>query len=310
MNTILQLDHVSKRFGSKVALDDVSMQVPEGVVFALLGENGAGKTTAIRILLGLASADSGQSSVLGLDSARDHLTIRRKVGYVSEQPAMYDWMSVEEIGWFAAGFHEPGYTKEFSRLVTEFGLPAKKKLSALSKGMRAKVALSLALSNDPALLILDEPTSGLDPLVRRQFLESMVDRAAQGQTVLLSSHQITEVERVADWVAILHKGKLALVSSLSDLKSRVHELTITMADEVGAIPGVQGTILRKQRRARQWQLLVRDLEESAVDGLRASPTILHVDSRTPNLEEVFVSYVDGDSPPPPGHLTQAEEARS
>ena len=298
MNTILRLDHVTKRYGSKAALDDVSLEVPEGVVFALLGENGAGKTTAIRILLGLVEANSGRAEVLGLDSARDHLNIRRRVGYVSEQPALYDWMTVAEIGWFTAGFHEPGYLEEYSRLVQEFGLPEKKKVAALSKGMCAKVALSLALANNPALLILDEPTSGLDPLVRRQFLESMVDRAAQGQSVLLSSHQITEVERVADWVAILHEGKIALISSLADLKSRIHELTITLTDENVTLPEVQGTILRKRRRARQWQLLVRDLGEPALDGLRAEQAIVHLDMRTPNLEEIFVAYVDGGEAPP------------
>jgi ABC-2 type transport system ATP-binding protein len=310
MNPILQLDHVTKRYGSKLALDDVSLIVPEGVVFALLGENGAGKTTAIRILLGLTGADSGQASVLGLSSQREHLAIRRKVGYVSEQPALYDWMTVDEIGWFAAGFHEAGYLDEYSRLAREFGLPQKKKLSVLSKGMRAKVALALALSNSPPLLILDEPTSGLDPLVRRQFLESMVDRAAQGQSVLLSSHQITEVERVADWVAILHEGKIALVSSLADLKSRIHELTITLSEEHSSLPEVPGAILRKRRRARQWQLLVRDLEESALDGLRASGAVMQVDRRTPDLEEIFVAYVDGGPSPPLGDVAPVPEVAS
>ncbi len=135
------------------------------------------------------------------------------MGYVPERPTLYEWMTVDEIGWFSAGFYGEGFLPEYARLAAEFALPGKKKISDLSKGMRAKVLLSLALANRPELLILDEPTSGLDAMVRREFLESMVDRAAAGKTVFLSSHQIAEVERVADIVAILRKGKLILVEA-------------------------------------------------------------------------------------------------
>ena len=132
-------------------------------------------------------------------------------------------MTVEEIGWFTAGFYGPGFLPEYAKLVAQFGLPPRKKLKTLSKGTHAKVVLSLALAHQPELLILDEPTSGLDAMVRREFLESMVDRAAGGQTVFLSSHQIAEVERVADIVAILRKGKLLLVEPLDELKAQVRK---------------------------------------------------------------------------------------
>ena len=144
------------------------------------------------------------------------LDVRRRTGYVPESPVLYDWMTVAEIGWFAAAFHldahgtTSSYQYRYTELTRGFDLPATKKIKALSKGMRAKVSLSLALASDPSLLILDEPTSGLDVLVRRDFLESMVDLAGAGRTVLLSSHQIGEVERVASHVALLHKGKLIL----------------------------------------------------------------------------------------------------
>ena len=217
-----------------MALDRFSLEVPGGSVFALLGENGAGKTTAIRILLGLAEPDSGQSEVLGLASAAKGLEIRRRVGYVPERLTLYEWITVEEIGWFTAGFYGERFLPEYRRLVTQFGLPAQGKIKSLSKGMRAKVGLSLAMAHDPEVLVLDEPTSGLDALVRREFLESMVDRAATGKTVFLSSHQIVEVERVADIVAILHQGRLMLVERLDDLKAQVRELTFTMSN--GAAP--------------------------------------------------------------------------
>ena len=146
---------------------------------------------------------------------------------------LYDWMTVAEIGWFAAAFHldahgtTTGYQYRYTELTRGFELPATKKIKALSKGMRAKVSLSLALASDPSLLILDEPTSGLDVLVRREFLESMVDLAGAGRTVLLSSHQIGEVERVASHVALLHKGKLILAEPLDELKSRTFLLSVT-----------------------------------------------------------------------------------
>ena len=148
VETVISLQHVTKRFGRCTALDDVSLAVPPGVVFALLGENGAGKTTAIRILLGLAEPTGGTAHVLGLDSRTQDLEIRRRVGYVSEQPTLYDWMTVAEIGWFAAGFHARAYLDEYQRITQRFHLPEGQKLKSLSKGMRAKVALSFALAHD------------------------------------------------------------------------------------------------------------------------------------------------------------------
>lgn len=250
MNPVVQLNNVTKRFGAETALDGVSLEVPPGVVFALLGENGAGKTTAIRILLGLLEADAGRAQVLGLDSQRQGLEIRRRVGYVAERPTLYDWMTVAEIGWFAAGFYPDGFYTRYRELAAGFSLPERKRLKTLSKGMRAIVVLALAMAHDPDLLVLDEPTSGLDALVRREFLESMVDRAATGKTVFLSSHQIVEVERVADVVAILRKGQLVLVEPLDKLKQEIRELTITLNNGQPEPPAVAGQLLsRDQSRA-------------------------------------------------------------
>jgi len=292
MEPVIRLHRLSKRFGSQVALDDVSLDVPPGVVFALLGENGAGKTTAIRIMLGLAEPNSGTAEVLRLPSAREGLAIRRRVGYVPEHATLYEWMTVAEIGWFAAGFYGDGFLTEYLRLAGEFGLPRRRKLKALSRGMRAKVSLSLALAHDPELLVLDEPTSGLDALVRREFLESMVDRAAAGKTVFLSSHQIAEVERVADVVAILRDGKLLLVERLDDLKAGTREVTLTMQDGAPGPPELPGQILSSRRKARQWQLLVRGVADDRLEGLGADESVRQVEVRSPNLEEVFVAYME------------------
>lgn len=291
MKPVISIHGITKRFGRQVALDNLSLDVPPGVVFALLGENGAGKTTAIRILLGLAEADKGQAQVLDLDSHRQGLAIRRRVGYLPEQPTLYEWMTVHEIGWFTAGFYGGDrFMETYLQLTDGFSLPRKRKVGQLSKGMRAKVALSLAMAHRPELLILDEPTSGLDTMVRREFLESMVDIAAEGRTVLLSSHQIAEVERVADIVAMIHEGQLLLVEPLDKLKRETQQLTITLADGATSLPEIPGQLTSEQHR-RQWQVVVRGLAPSQLEAVRSDEAVAAVESRSPTLEEIFVAYM-------------------
>ena len=175
---VVELNNVSKKYGSIQAMDGISFSIPSGVVFALLGENGAGKTTTIKTMLGLEHPDSGTIKILGLEPVANDVQIRRQIGYVSDSPALYGWMKVAEIGWFTSGFYPDGFYEKFAELANEFKLPLDVKVKNLSKGGHAKVALALAMAHQPDLLILDEPTSGLDTLVRRKFLESMVDVAA------------------------------------------------------------------------------------------------------------------------------------
>ncbi|HEX3599203.1 MAG TPA: ABC transporter ATP-binding protein [Lacipirellulaceae bacterium] len=297
MTLVIELKNVTKRYRSQKALDDVSFEVPRGVVFALLGENGAGKTTAIRLMLGLAEATAGEVRVVGMDARRDGFKIRRRVGYLSERPVFYEWMTAAEIGWFTAGFYPDGFEPRYRALVDDFHVPLDRRLSQMSKGMRAKVGLSLAMAHSPELLILDEPTSGLDTMVRREFLESMVDIAAEGRTVLLSSHQIGEVERVADIVAIMHAGRLLVNEPLEDLKRSARQLMITVAESSTPRPAVDGVVIYERRRGRQWDVLVRGLEEVKLEQLRFADGVVAVESRTPSLEEIFVAYVgtDGNS---------------
>ena len=294
MSSAVTLTRVTKRYGNHTALDDVSLEVPQGVVFALLGENGAGKTTTIKLLLGLAEADAGKLDVLGLDSRWQGPEVRRQVGYVPEQPSLYEWMTAAEIGWFTAGFYAGDFEHQYLTRLKQFSVPTDRKIKQMSKGMRAKVALSLALAHQPELLILDEPTSGLDTLVRREFLESMVDIAAAGRTVLLSSHLINEVERVADVVAIMREGRLLVVESLDALKCQTRELTITVAAGSPGPPDLPGQILSSRRRSRQWQVLARNLEDSDIDVLRNHESVVAVETRTPGLEEIFIAYMQGD----------------
>ena len=291
MANCITVNNLEMQFPGCDALRDVTLNVPTGSVFALLGENGAGKTTLIQILMGFLKPTRGSCTVCQCDPAREALEIRRRVGYVSDAPALYSWMQVEEIGWFAAAFYDDAFLERYRELTSRYDLPVARKIKQLSKGQRAKVALALALAHDPELLILDEPTSGLDPLVRRAFLESMVERAASGKTVLLSSHQISEIERVADRIAILRTGRIQLVDALAPLKEDLNEITVTLADPLIAVPvpSAPTEVLHEQQEGRQCRWLIRNFTAEQKDELANHPGVSRIDSRPATLEDLFVA---------------------
>ena len=295
MSDSITASGLEMRFPGCEALRGIDLKVPCGSVFALLGENGAGKTTLIRILTGFQSPTSGQCTVCGFDPSRDALEIRRRIGYVSDSPALYDWMRVDEIGWFTASFYEDGFLERYGESIGHFEVPRNRKIRHLSKGQKAKVALALALAHDPELLILDEPTSGLDPHVRREFMESMVDRAVTGRTVLISSHQISEVERVADRVAIIHQGKVRLMDSMLNLKETISEVTISLNDPLIALPRLSGNVevLSEQSSGRQRRMVVRGFDHLAQESIEARPGVISVRSRPASLEEIFIACTRG-----------------
>lgn len=297
MNSVIEFENVSKKYGSTIALDAVSFQVPAGVVFAVLGDNGAGKTTSIKSMLGFVRPDSGSVKVLGLDPIDDEVSIRERIGYVPEQPEFYHWMRVDELGWLVAGTRPAEYFARFEKQVATFDIPIQAKISSLSKGMKAKVSLALAIAHDPEILILDEPTSGLDALVRRQFLESMVDRAATGKTVFLSSHQLNEVERVADYVAMIRQGKLLFVEKLADLKDNVLEVTLSVTETGVPFPQVPGDLIYSEQQGRRWRAIVRSNgeQQDQVGALSAQiaslPYVMACEVNKPSLEEIFIGYL-------------------
>lgn len=298
--SVIRTEGLTVRYRGRPAVDGLTFEVPTGSVFGLLGENGAGKSTTIKALLGLVAPAAGRGEVLGLDPRTKGEAIRRMVGYVPESPILYDWMTVAEIGWFASGFRPDapggpeGTQGRYSSLIQGFKLPAGRKLKALSKGMRAKVGLALALAPDPSLLILDEPTSGLDLLVRREFLESMVDLAGSGRTVLLSSHQVAEVERVASHVALIHKGKLILAEPLDELKARTFRVSFSL-DGLTRPPGLpfgpKWQLIDADDAPRQSRWLVHAADREALAALRGLPGVAGLEVETPGLEEIYIAYM-------------------
>ncbi len=307
---VIELRDVTKRFGQTTAMSKITYSVQPGTIFALLGENGAGKTTTIKILLGLTRPDEGSVRVLGLDPTKsaDALEIRRRVGYVPDTPAVYDWMTVGEMGKFSASFQKDrkGYWSEFLRLIESFELTPGALISSLSKGMKAELSLSLALASDPELLILDEPTGGLDVMTRRRFIESMAERAASGKTVFLSSHQITDVERVADQVVIMRKSALLYDEPLDVLKGKTRTVYLTFDENLEGndqLTRMTETLftepLTKRVDGRTLIVTGRDLFpdiEAKLEriGELFGMTLLHSEIRQPTLEEIFVTVEEGE----------------
>ncbi|TWT53147.1 putative ABC transporter ATP-binding protein AlbC [Rubripirellula amarantea] len=302
-DSVIKVNDVHMHFRRTSALQGVNLTIEQGTVFALLGENGAGKTTLIRILTGFQMPTSGSVTVCGLHPAEKPDAVRRQIGYVSDAPSLYPWMTVDQIGGFAASLYDQDFLPRFRSSIADYAIDAHQKIKHLSKGQRAKVALSLALAHDPSLLILDEPTSGLDPKVRKSFLESMIDRAATGQTVFLSSHQISEVERVADRVAILHHGKIVLDGTLEDIRQSVFHIIVEVDDPLRALPALPSpaVTLSEETRGRSRQWLVRNVDSAMISHLRSRDGVTQVHQRTATLEETFVAYTSsaGDLGKPP-----------
>jgi ABC-2 type transport system ATP-binding protein len=278
---------LSKRFGRRVAVDSLSFEVPTGSICGFLGRNGAGKSTALRMMMNLTEPTSGSATLLGLDSRRCHDALMARVGFVSEAPVLYEWMKVKEAVWFTAGFYKAWHHDRVESLLSRFAIDREQKVRHLSRGTYAQLALVLALGGDPELLILDEPATGLDVLVRRNFLESIIQLIQQdGRTVLFSSHLVHEVERVADQVVVIDQGRLLLSERIDDLKERVRRVVMRPGhpEQIAALPGV----LRVSRDGRDTVLTVNGADwntRPAVD----SAAVLEVTELS--LEDIFIDLV-------------------
>lgn len=287
---VIEIDRLIVRYRGKTALDGLSLHVPRGAVYAFLGDNGAGKTTTMKILTGLAPPDSGRATILGLDCWAQATQLRHRVGYMPERPRFYDWMTVGEIGWFTAAFHNPGFLARFREWADRLGLDSSKRLKELSKGGYARVGLALALAPDPEVLLLDEPTSGLDLLTRREFLASLTDLAASGRTVFITSHSIAELERACTHVGLLREGKMILSASLEEVRKKVRRVSLRFTD-LPPDPTGLGTILEKNGTGRFWQVLVKDPDPCAIAALQQRPDLTDVEDQPVSLEEVYAGLM-------------------
>ncbi|MGF1582102.1 MAG: ABC transporter ATP-binding protein [Gemmataceae bacterium] len=290
MEKAIEIGNLTKRYGGKKAVDDLTLDIPKGSVFALLGENGAGKSTTIKILTGLLQADGGKAFVLGQDAWVNAQSLRRRVGYVPERPRFYDWMRVGEIGWFTAGFHHRNYLATYNDYVQKFQLSPQAKLKTLSKGQYAKVALALALAIEPEVLILDEPTSGLDLLVRREFLQSMIGLASEGRTIVIASHLIAEVERVASHVAFLGGSKLLLSASMEELRKRVVKYSVRFDDQAPDLAPL-GNVLQRNGSGKLTQAVVLDPQADKANELAAAASVVDVEESPLGLEDVYCALL-------------------
>jgi len=290
---IIETADLRKRYDGVDALRGLSLQVPAGSIYGFLGRNGAGKTTTMKVLLGMARPTSGRARVFGLaaDEQDASVEIRRRTSFVSDEKDLYNYMTVEAMIRFTAPFFPRWRVDLEQRYLRKFDLPPDRNVKALSRGMRTKLALLLALCRGAELLILDEPTSGLDPAMTEEVLQALVTHVAgEGMTVFFSSHQIVEVEQIADHVAIIDRGRAVVTGALDDLRERYRRIQLVFDNEAPAVafraPGVE----RVQRNGRVVTLLSSAGTKQILEEARAlNPASVDVVPVT--LKEIFLETI-------------------
>ena len=286
---VVSITNLSRRFGAKTVLNDLSLYVPRGGVFGLVGENGAGKTTLIKHILGLLRAEAGAVRVFSLDPVADPVPVLGRIGYLSEQPDLPGWMRVDELIRYTRAFYPNWDAAYAERLREQFGLNPNQRLKTLSKGQQAKAGLLAAQAHRPDLLLLDEPSSGLDPLVRRDILEAVIRTVAdEGRTVFFSSHLLEEIERVSDHVAMLHHGRLVLCGPLDEIKAQHRRFTLAFETTQSKPPAISGA-LSVIGSGREWTVIcngARDQLPATVARLGARI----VGEQAISLNDIFVAH--------------------
>jgi ABC-2 type transport system ATP-binding protein len=294
----IHTENLTKHYGAVEALTDLSLDILPGEVFGFLGPNGAGKTTTIRTLLDEIRPTSGAASILGMDCRRESVAIRRRLGYVPGDLAMYPSLTGRDtLTYFAnlRGGVEWGYVDE---LAERLDADLSKKIGDLSSGNRQKVGLIQAFMNRPDVLIMDEPSTGLDPLVQREFHSMMREVAAEGRTVFLSSHTLSEVQRVADRVGIIRHGQLIALESVAELRSKgIRQVTFEFAAPVepavfSGVPGVRSVDVVGGRISLSF-----DGKMAALLKIAEQHDVRDVSTEEADLEEIFLTYYRDEAVP-------------
>jgi ABC-2 type transport system ATP-binding protein len=300
MAPLIRFDDVWRGFGREQVLRGLSFEVHPGEIYALLGRNGTGKTTAIRVLLGFIEPDVGASEVLGCPSRQLTPDLRDRIGYVSEGHVLYRWMTVSDVLRFEKGTRNRFDSALAEHTVKRLGLAPKQRVGRLSRGQRAQLALAVTMATRPDVLVLDDPAMGLDAVMRREFLEAMIDVLGdEHRGVLFSSHILSDVERIADRVGILSEGRLIVDATLEDLKRRVQKRRARFAgSKVPELPG----LLRARRVRDGLDLLLLDIDSERETALARTFDDLSQPS-TPNLEELFLDLMGDEAGTPAEQVT-------
>jgi len=291
-DTIIEIRGLTRTFGRRKALDGINLTLERGTVLGLVGQNGAGKTTIIKHILGLLRAEEGTVRVFGKDPVADPPGVLSRIGYLSEEGDLPLWMRLDELMRYSEAFY-PGWDAAYAEsLRQEFGLALEVRLGNLSKGQRARAGLLVALAYRPELMLLDEPSSGLDPVVRRDILAAIIKTiATEGRTVLFSSHLLSEVEQVSDRIAMVRNGQLVLDDDLASIKETHHRIDVVFNNGRGEAPFMPGAV-GWRGSGRHWSALwqgdARQLEAAvAIIGGHV------VDRGGASLDDIFVAHVGG-----------------
>jgi ABC-2 type transport system ATP-binding protein len=293
---VIETRDLHKRYDGVAAVNGLTLQVPAGSICGFLGRNGAGKTTTIKLLLGMARPTSGEARVFGLPAAdpRASVGIRRRTGFVSDEKDLYDYMTVADMIRFTAPFFPRWRVDLEARYLRSFDLPADRKISTLSRGMRTKLALLLALCRRADLLVLDEPTSGLDPAVIEEVLQAIVAHVAGEQaTVFFSSHQIGEVEQIADRVVVIDRGRAVVSGALDDLRDNYRRIQLVFDGEAPDVAFRAPGVVRVRRQGRVLTVL-SSLGAEAIVGEARAMNPISIDVGAVGLKEVFLETVAGE----------------
>ncbi|MBI5759834.1 MAG: ABC transporter ATP-binding protein [Planctomycetales bacterium] len=287
---IVDIRRVTRQFGNKTALDDLSLSVPRGGVFGLIGGNGAGKTTLIKHILGMLKAQSGTVRVFGLDPVQNPVGTLGRIGYLSEDRDLPNWMRVGELMRYTQAFF-PNWDDAYSEELRQaFDLDGQARIKNLSRGQRARAGLLIALAHRPELLVLDEPSSGLDPVVRRDILGAIIRTIAdEGRTVLFSSHLLDEVERVADRVAIIHQGRILLTAPMDEIKDTHRRITLRFGQSLDNPPSLVGTLSFAGQGAEWTYICSGESSQLRRAAEAIGATVVGDDAMT--LDEIFVSRI-------------------
>ena len=297
MTAIIEVMNLTKSYGSKRGIIDVSFQVEEGEVFGFLGPNGAGKTTTIRTLMALLKGDTGTARIAGLDCWSQSVKIKRLVGYLpgelSLDPGLTGGQILEYFGHLRGGVDQ-AYLKQ---LIQRLDLDPTRKFRQYSSGNKRKIGLIQAFMHRPRLVILDEPTNGLDPLNQQEFTRMVAEARAEGHTILLSSHILTEVEQTCERVAIIREGRLVRMGGVTELKDiKRHEITITFTSAVptSAFATLDGVVNVDEAPGGHSLRLTVTGGQDAIIKTAAQYQVVSLTSQEPSLEEIFLRYYEGD----------------